>query len=453
MRMTEETTLEPDRSRNSTEVPAEVVERPAEPTLESRGEDPIAIASRVKSDPVELLGPPRPSTSRGDQPIPNARATTGVLIRTARELERALQEPAPGEEPLQLAAGTDLELSPRDLRGPAPWIIQGPDDPDAPRPRIRFRPDPPNPQTQVRPVMFRIHPGATLTLRGIDIVLEQADAPLGGRWAAFGVEPGGDLELAACTVTIEGDHRSSAVVAIQEAEEPSDELDDEDETPAAASVKATDSFLRGGGDLIDIAAGQPLDLRLSNVVVSTGGSLAHGHGLSRDARNGAEPITLMLDLRRLTTRNGGGLVQLESAPGEPVLPVADVVVRDSILATAPGVPLLSVDGQEDLESLRDRIRWESHSVAYHQIDIYRRDQTAQPGNIALSFRRPSWDIAVGQREDSPYHGDLILLNPWDESLPAWTRSLDDVRLDPESPGQALSPDLSRIPNPPSFRAK
>ena len=70
----------------------------------------------------------------------------------------------------------------------------------------------------------------------------------------------------------------------------------------------------------------------------------------------------------MTARLSGGLARLESSPGEPELPVAEVVAWDSILATNPeGDPLFRVDGQEAIDGLRDRIRWEGHSVAYHQI--------------------------------------------------------------------------------------
>ena len=116
----------------------------------------------------------------------------------------------------------------------------------------------------------------------------------------------------------------------------------------------------------------------------------------------------------------GGLVLLESAPDEPELPVVEVVARDSIFATTPeGAPLFRVDGQDALTSLHDRIRWEGHAVAYHQIDTYRRDQSAQPGAIPTSYDRQSWQVAVGLREASPVHGDLKFVKEWDASRPAW----------------------------------
>src|SRR4029077_2534228 len=123
-----------------------------------------------------------------------------------------------------------------------------------------------------------------------------------------------------------------------------------------------------------------------------------------------------LSLRQMTVRAAGGLVQLESAPGEPLLPVADVVVKESILATTPeGAPLFRVDGQDSVDALRDRIKWQGQSVAYHLIDVYRRDQTALPGSVPVRFDRPSWEVAVGAREASPLHGNVKFVKEWDSS--------------------------------------
>src|SRR5207249_4089263 len=143
-------------------------------------------------------------------------------------------------------------------------------------------------------------------------VLAAADAPTGGRWAAFALWAGTDLNLTNCTVTVEGNHPRAAVVTVRASdEEVENGLAAPD--PAAASVRITNGLLRAGGDLIDVAAGRRLDLVLDNAVVATGGSLVHGHGLPR----GQAPEELKLVLRRVTARDVGGLVRLESAPGEP----------------------------------------------------------------------------------------------------------------------------------------
>jgi serine/threonine-protein kinase len=216
--------------------------------------------------------------------------------------------------------------------------------------------------------------------------------------------------------------------------------------PPAASVRITDCLLRAGGNLIEVAAGRPLDLDVDDAVLAAGGAVVRGRGLAR----GLGPAPLRLDLRRATVRAAGGLIQLESTPNEPELPVADVSVRDSVLATtAKGDPLVRVDGQDALEALRDRVRWEGHGVAYHRIETYRRDQSAQLGTVPVAYDRPSWEVAVGLREEAPIHGDLRFVRPWDASRPPWALTRADVRLAADSPARGAGADLDRVPAPPS----
>jgi eukaryotic-like serine/threonine-protein kinase len=210
------------------------------------------------------------------------------------------------------------------------------------------------------------------------------------------------------------------------------------------------SLLRSGGDLIDVAPGRRLDLELSNLVVATGGSLVHAHGSPR----GQLGAPIKLNLGQVSARVAGGLILLESAPDEPELPVVDIVARDSVFATTPeGTPLFRVNGQDALTTLLDRIRWEGHGVAYHQIDTYRRDQSAQPGAIPTSYDLQSWQVTVGLREASPIHGDLKFVKEWDTTRPAWTLQGEDLRLSPESRAASSGADLQRIPPAPPSNSR
>jgi serine/threonine-protein kinase len=293
-------------------------------------------------------------------------------------------------------------------------------------------------------------PPGGLRLEGIDLVLAADDAPKAParRWAAFAIRPGtADLSLTDCTVTIEGVAQTSAVVAIL----PADPLEEERlpavEPAPATRVRIKNSLFRVGEDLVDVAPGRSVDLEVDNAAIATGGTLVHGHGLPRGKPAGPIKVTL----QRVTARLAGGLAQLQSAPGAPELPVADVSARETILATNdPDAPLFRVDGQGDLDQLRDRIHWEGRSVAYHQIGVYRRDQTAQPGAIPTRFNRDSWDVAVFPREESPIHGDLKFQTEWEPDRPAWTLRLDDIRLRPGSPAAEVGSgaDLQHLPSPP-----
>jgi serine/threonine-protein kinase len=388
------------------------------------------VDTKIAENPNTTIAPKRPDSSQA--------------IRTAEQLVPLIQNSEINGTTLTVAAGAVIDLPVGNLKGKGRLVIRGPEEPGAQRPRLRFRPTADDIKSGASwPALFRVRSGS-LEIQGVDIVLREYDAPASGHWAAFGVFAGADLNLVSCSVTLEGSFPRSAVVAVQ-ASDSEVENGVVNSDPSAASIRITDSIVRAGGDLVDVAAGRRLDLTFTNGVVSVAGSFVHGHGFPR----GQEAQPVRVSLRQVTARMAGGLVQLESAIGEPELPVADVTVRESILATSNyGAPMLRVDGQDALDGLQDRIRWEGHAVAYHYIDVYRRDQTAQPGNVPRRFDRPSWEVAVGPGDDTPFHGELKFITPWDASRGAWTLTPDDARLQTGSPARNAGADLTRIPEPP-----
>ncbi|HEV3121148.1 MAG TPA: serine/threonine-protein kinase [Isosphaeraceae bacterium] len=369
------------------------------------------------------------------------------LVHNAQQFLDALNRLGEQGGTIRLAADADFDLATCELRGTGRWAIQA--ESGAGRPRISFQPAAGGPsRSGSRASLFRLR-GGSLELEGIDLVLDNDRSGAQSRSAVFGIWPGTEVRLSQCSVTVAGEKPGSAVLAVM-AGEGEIEAGVGPTDNSAASLRASDSLFRSGGDMIDIAAGRRLDLDMTNCVVATSGSLAHGHGLARAQT--AEPLKLVL--RQVIARVAGGLVLLESSPGEPELPVAEVVARDSIFATtAEGAPLFRVNGQENLDELRDRVRWEGHGVAYHQIGVYRRDQTTQIGTLPVRYDRPSWDVAVAPRDQSPIHGDLKFVSDWDPSRTPWSLTLSDVRLRSESPAAAKGPDLDRIPSPPRARTQ
>src|SRR5262249_9395851 len=149
---------------------------------------------------------------------------------------------------------------------------------------------------------------------------------------------------------------------------------------------------RASGDIVEVAAGSRVSLEARNAVIASGGALLHGRGRPRGESSGGP---LRMTLRQITARVEGGLVRLESSPEEPNLPRAEVTARDSIFATtAAGDPLFHVDGQDDLDALREIIHWEGEGVAYHQIRTYRRDSIDQPGSLPINYGRSAWEVAA-----------------------------------------------------------
>ena len=365
--------------------------------------------------------------------------STRLVVETNEKLLSLLTATNAPSEPIQLAPGAVFDIPGFVLNGSSRWIIQGSDQPDAERPLIRLRS--PRAGEAAAQSMFRVQ-AAALELQNVDLVLSKRDLQGLSNSPAFTLTPGSELTMDGCTVTVNGPQNQAPLVKVVASETTG--ASGSSTAPLVTKIRVTNSFWRGSSDLIELAEGLPLDTRITNSILASGSSLLHGRGAARNLPAGS----ITLELSRVLARTAGGLVLLESAPADPDLPIAWVQVSDSILATTPGgEPLVRVDGQDDLERLRDRVRWQGRNVAYHQIQTYRRDQTSRPGDVPLRFDRPDWEVAVAPREDGAYHGEVPFLNTWDEVRDPWTMTREDARIAPERGDPMRGPDLDKIPDP------
>ncbi|WP_233579090.1 serine/threonine-protein kinase [Tautonia sociabilis] len=436
--------------------PSATRSRPVEPV---EGELPPGYqASAAEPNRLDPAPPPRPPAAEAE-PTPasvaaSATAETGadLPIRTTPQLLQRLDALGSRGGVLRLASDARLDLPAVALSGSG--IVELLAEAGPTRPLLRFRPDPADP---VGPsgsaTMFRVDRRGELRLRGVDLVLPAEAAPGSGSWAAFSLAPEATLDLTECTLTVDGPGPSAAVLATADgpAAAPAGSSPSRPSATgggaAAAGVRVVDSLIRSAGDVLDVAPGAQADLELSNSVVSCSGSLLLGRGrASWPAGDGTEP-RLSLELRRVTAVARGGIVRLDSAADRPLLPVAEVSARESVLATGPGGgALFRVDGQGELGSLGDRIRVvESRDVAYHRVDEYRRDETSRLDLQPMVLDRDEWSLAVGRVEVDPRHGDAGFLNEDGPDTDPRELTPDDVRLDPEGIAAELGPDLDRIP--------
>ena len=411
------------------ENPDDIPEMPVMPPMPAADADPA----------------PRPAVPRPAAPAVVApREADAKLIRTPAQLVGALGQADGRGETLRLASDADLEMSSCQLKGTGSWTLQA--EPGKTRPRIRFRPRAGEVRAPGSWLAWLTLISGSLHVEGIDLILPREDAPRSGGWAAFAVAAGTDLSMSNCTVTIEGSEAKSAVVVAPPVEGKG--FDDVEPEPLTTTVRLKDSLFRAGGDLVDVAGDRRIDLQIDDAIVATTGRLLHGHGRARGLP--AEP--LKATLRRLAARVEGGLVLLEGTADDPELPSTEVVARDSVFTTdGKDTPLIQVDGPDDAEALRDRVRWDGHGVAYHRIAHYRRDQSLRPGMLPTSFDREAWDLAVGRRESAPIHGDAIFAAQWPSRRPAWDARPDDLRLRLDGPAArgGAGPDPSLIPAPPA----
>jgi serine/threonine-protein kinase len=414
---------------------------------------PVAVSS---IDTSPLATPPDPDgASRVTAPsVPGAAKASVSEVRTAKDLLDALRDPSTSS-PIRLAPGSRFDLTDLDLNGPINRIVAGPSQTGAIRPRLRFRlySEGTNPTT----VPVRVHAGR-LTLRDVDLVLiTPGTGGLPANPAApglFAIDPGAWLELDRCTVTLAGPRDRPSLVIVPGVESTAVGLPDPTDPPPGsapgnppiARIQLTDCLVRTATDLLAVGAGRSASLTANDCILATSAALVHAQGTQEGSL--ARDIELSLD--RCMVRTGNGLVDLESSPDQPVLPVARLRVSESNLSTnRPGDPLVRVDGQADLESLRDRIHWEGRRVAYHQVTTYRRDQSSQPGSVPLRFDQSDWDLSVSPHDEQAYHGRLPFVRPWDATRDAWTLTREDARLTPDGSAPPTGPDLARIPDPPT----
>jgi hypothetical protein len=300
--------------------------------------------------------------------------------------------------------------------------------------------------------MLSVRSGS-LALQGLDIDIPDLEVLGVDRVAAAGLLPGAELTLTDCTLTVADRRPFASVFAVQASSTTSTPRGIDLEAPQAktearaAVIRLLNSLMRSSGDGFSLAGGRRFDLNLTNVLVATEGSLLHAFGSVRPTPVDSPAVKLRLS--QVTARVEGGLVHLASTPEEPELASVDISAENSILSTADrDDPLFRLEGQDQLDELRGKIRWEGHKVAYHHIKTYRRDEILQTGVSPMIYNRTDWTNAFLPKDESPLLGDVRFLRESDASQAAWKLSKDDLRLAPSNPIAQLGPDLDRIPAPP-----
>jgi hypothetical protein len=422
---------------------AAVAQSGSEPPPSSEAPGPRRDAPVARPEPAKTAAVV-PASSATHPPATNF--SDEDVIRSSEQFLTMFKRLGPQGGSLRIAAGADLELPTVVIAGMGPYQLLA--EPGVLRPRIRFRPPqlPPASPTDWT-VLLNLRSGS-LRLQGLDILVPDQEMLRADRVAAAGLLPGTELTFADCTLTVAGRRSSSSVFVVQPLGEILDARSPEPQAPRGAIVQLRNSFLRSGGDGVAVASGRQLTLELANVLVGTEGSLVHAFGSLRRTSLDAPSIRVRLD--QVTARVKGGLIHLDSTPDEPELTSVDIRAEDSIMSTAAGDdPLFRLEGQDQLDQLRDKIRWEGRKVAYHRIKTFRRDEIVQTGVQPRIYDRDDWTTAFLPKDESPMLGDVRFLREVDPSRAAWKLSREDLRLAPESPVARLGPDLGRIPAAPA----
>jgi serine/threonine-protein kinase len=436
----------------STSLPAmpPMVTPPLEPETPAPANDARLEANASNPSPRERAEPGRPGEEGAVTGAKEANHENSDedLIRSAEQFVNTLNRLGPKGGTLRLAREADIELPATELAGFAQWLIAAGPGSGPGRPRIRFRPSVFAARTPTAwAVLFNLRTGA-LHLQGLDLLIQDQDrdAPLTSRLAAIGVAPGTELSLTDCTITVASRSASSSAVVVQSGSaEPL--TPDPSSAPKNAVVKVRDGFLRSAGDFINVTSGRQVDLQIQNVLIGADGSLLHAMG-SAQTQIDRSKTALKLKIDHTVARTSGGLVHLESTVNEAELPRAEIVAETSTFSTAGQGPLFRVDGQGQMDGLRDRIDWTEEKVAYDQITTYRRDQILQTGIVPRNYNRSDWRTAFDPKVESPVLDEVRFLKKLEPGRPAVSLTKDDLTIDPQSPGAKSGPDPRSIPSPP-----
>jgi serine/threonine-protein kinase len=368
------------------------------------------------------------------------------LIRSAEQFLAMVQRLGREGGSLWIAAGADFELP--TVRFDGMGRVQLRAQPSPRRPRLRFRPPEAAPGSPTEwTVLFHVRSTA-LHVQGLDIVIPDPDPMLAERSAAVSLLPGGELKMTDCTVTVMSRQPWSALFTIQPQREPPRNPAAEPVAARGSVIQLRNSFLRSGGDGVTVAGGRKLTLELDNVLAATEGSLVHSLGNPRAASLDEPAVEVRLD--QVTARVKGGLVHLDSSPEEPELASLVIRAENSIVSTAAGdYPLFRLEGQGQLDQLRDKIRWEGRKVAYHRIKTYRRDEVVQTGVSPRNYDRNDWTTAFLPKDESPLLGDVQFARESDSAQAVWALTRDDFRLAPASPVAHVGAEVDRVPQAPA----
>jgi serine/threonine protein kinase len=458
--------------------PAIVAEKPAAPNdmpppmpppdpMNLPSMPPMATAGSTPTDSdtqptAETTTPPKPETNRENPPkatapppAPPARAAAGPvsgedLIRGSEQFLTVLRNMGGRGGTLRIASAIDIEVPTLVIESPASNPVEILAEAGAVRPKLRFRPSPMAGESPTDWTgLFNLRSGS-LRLQGLDLEVQEPTNGPADRLAAVTVAPGTQLTVTDCTITV-AVRRPAATVMVVTPVTAAPAVGSR--VPAAAPatlIELRNAFVRSGGDAITVAGGAQLVLKLEDVMAATEGSLLHALGTARGAAGSAAPEPLLnVRIDRVSARLRGGLVYLQTTQERPIMASVDIRAEDSILSTVTGDdPLFRLEGQDEIEALRDRIRWEARRVAYHRIKTYRRDEIVQAGGLPRIYDRDDWTQAFRPTDEAPKLTDLKFRHQADAATPAWKLERDDLSPVSNGPARPMGPDPHRIPVPP-----
>ncbi len=410
---------------------------------------PMPMPMPPPTEPIrdEPRSEPRKDAGAGERSGVEPVAERGEAVRSAEEFLGAVRAIEERGGTIRVAAGADLELPAVAIASSGSKRIRiAAEAGGGVRPRLRFVPSAASPSEWLAMLTLR---SGSLQLEGLDLVVPEPEAVASDRIAAIAVQPGTELLLDDCTVTVSARGAAAAALVVR----PGPSLGT---SGAAAREKASveavivvrNGFLRSGGDAVAIAGGGRLSLNVEETMIAAEGSLLDAMGSARRTVE-TDKAELRVRIDRVSARLKGGLVHLQTTRDEPHMSAVQFDADRSIVSTVTGDhPLFRLEGQDQTERLRDKIQWSGRHIAYHRIKTYRRDEIVQSGALPKIYDRDDWTRAFEPTDDAPMLSDLEFRQEADATVPAWRVVRDELALASRGSTGPLGPDAGKVPEPP-----
>ncbi len=410
---------------------------------------PMPMPMPPPTEPIrdEPRSEPRKDAGAASRSGAEATAERGEAVRSVEEFLAAVRAMEDRGGTIRIAAGGDLELPAVAISSSGSKRIRiAAEAGGGVRPRLRFVPSAASPSEWLAMLTLR---SGSLQIEGLDLVVPEPEAVASDRIAAIAVQPGTELILDDCTVTVSA--RGAAAAALVVRPGPSSAASGaaaRANANAEAVIVVRNGFLRSGGDALAIAGGGRLSLNVEETLIAAEGSLLDAMGSARKPAE-TDKAELRVRIDRVSARLKGGLVHLQTTRDEPHMSAVQFDADRSIVSTVTGDhPLFRLEGQDNVERLRDKIRWSGRHIAYHRIKTYRRDEIVQSGALPKIYDRDDWTRAFEPTDDAPMLADLEFRQEADATVPAWRVVRNELALAGRSPAEPLGPDAGKVPEPP-----
>ncbi|WP_373650217.1 serine/threonine protein kinase [Schlesneria sp. DSM 10557] len=243
--------------------------------------------------------------------------------------------------------------------------------------------------------------GGLLEFVNVDLAMAVPNRVGMDRWALFSLERPERVQLKGVTVTVTNPFSKPACIFEQRA-------------PVGQSIDGiglrlggmpvvppetliTESFVRGGCDLIVMRDPVPARFELKDSVVGVDGNLLQLKLVSDMV--GMERESISLELEHVTCLLGQSLLSVDGMGGlSEKLPPLFIDARNNVISCGPGRPLISMRGLSEFMDFQRSFSWKGDLNFYNSIETFLEISTSQLSGNSPAFDYAQWKSFWGSNE-------------------------------------------------------